>query len=48
MCQYFYLFVLQVIFFVGLLSCKNCTSVLYSVDAYYFFYGFLTIYNLFH
>ena len=37
MCQYFHLFVLQVICFMGLFSCKNCTSVHYSVGAYLFF-----------
>ena len=30
----------------GLFTCKNCTSVLYSVGAYlFFFYGFLIFYN---
>ena len=29
----------------GLFSCKNCTSVLYSIGAYLFFYAFLIFYN---
>ena len=29
----------------GLFSCKNCTSVLYSVGAYFFFNAFLIFYN---
>ena len=34
-------------FFMGLFSCKNCTSVLYFVGAYLFFYAFLIFYNFF-
>ena len=29
----------------GLFICKNCTSVLYSVGAYFFFYAFLILDN---
>ena len=32
-------------FLMGLFSCKNCTSVLYSVGAYFFCYAFLIFYN---